>query len=163
MLELVLGSHGVPLNIYNKNSNIILLDSLNKRIDFLNEVINLLKLHNVFAIHGRAEEIAKDNKYREKFDLSVSRAVAPMNVLLEYMLPFVKLGGKCICMKGANIEELEYSKKALDILGGKIIKVEEFNLPETDIKRNNIIIEKIKPTPTIYPRKAGKPSKQPIM
>ncbi len=157
------GFPGIPLKIWNQNVEITLLDSLNKRVLFLKEVIKKLELKKINAIHGRAEEIAIKEQFREKYDIAVSRAVAPMNVLLEYMLPFVKIGGKCICMKGPNIEELENSKKALKILGGKVIKIEELNLPETEIKRNIIIIEKEKKTPKQYPRKAGKPSKEPLI
>ena len=156
------GFPGIPLKIWNNNLEITLLDSLNKRIMFLEKVIEQLELNNIYTIHGRAEEMATKEQYREKYDFAVSRAVAPMNVLLEYMLPFVKVGGKCICMKGNNIEELEKCKNALEILGGKIVKIEEFYLPCTDIRRNNIIIEKIKETPSKYPRQSGKPSKDPI-
>ena len=156
------GFPGIPLKILNDDSEITLLDSLNKRIAFLNEMIKELELKKVQTIHGRSEDVAKQKDYREKYDVAVSRAVAPMNILVEYMLPFVKIGGKCICMKGANIDELEESKKAIDILGGKILSIEEIILPNSDIKRNNIIIEKIKNTPEQFPRKAGTPSKQPI-
>ena len=120
------GFPGIPLKIWNNNLEITLLDSLNKRIMFLEKVIEQLELNNIYTIHGRAEEMATKEQYREKYDFAVSRAVAPMNVLLEYMLPFVKVGGKCICMKGNNIEELEKCKNALEILGGKIVKIEEF-------------------------------------
>ena len=157
------GFPGIPIKIWNQDTEITLLDSLNKRVLFLKEIIKRLELKEINAIHGRAEEIAIKEQFREKYDIAVSRAVAPMNILLEYMLPFVKIGGKCICMKGPNIEELENSKKALEILGGKIIKIEELNLPETEIKRNIIIIEKEKKTPKQYPRKAGKPSREPLI
>ena len=157
------GFPGIPIKIWNKDTEITLLDSLNKRIMFLNEVINKLELKNIIAIHDRAENLATNEKHREQYDVVVSRAVAPMNILLEYMLPYVKVGGKCICMKGSNIKELGEAKKAIDILGGKLIKIEEFCLSDTDIKRNNIIIEKVKVTPKKYPRKAGMPSKEPIV
>ena len=139
------GFPGIPLKIVQENINMNLIDSLNKRITFLNEVVNKIELKNIVAIHSRAEDVAK------------------LNTLLEYMMPFIKVGGTCICMKGSNIEELEESKKAIEILGGKLEKVDEIVLPNTDIKRNNIIIKKIKNTPKEYPRKAGIPTKNPII
>lgn len=158
------GFPGIPLNLANKNLDITLVDSLNKRVKFLEEVIKKMKLSNINVIHARAEDIAKQNQYREHFDIATSRAVASLNILLEYLLPLVKCGGKCICMKGNNIkEEIEESRNALEILGGKIEKIEEIILPYTDIKRNIIIIKKIKKTPNKYPRKAGTPSKKPIV
>lgn len=157
------GFPGIPLKIINNNIHIDLVDSLNKRITFLNEVITKLELNDINAIHSRAEDLARIVKYRENYDIVVSRAVARLNILLEYMMPFVKVGGYCICMKGSNIEELEETKKAIDILGGKIEKVEEINLPNTDIKRHNIIIKKVKNISKEYPRKAGIPSKNPII
>lgn len=158
------GFPGIPLKIINPNLNITLVDSLNKRINFINMVKNYLNLTNIDIIHARAEEHAKQIKYREKYDIATSRAVASLNVLLEYLMPYVKIGGKCICMKGSNIdEELKESTKAIQILGGKIEKIEEITLPNTDIKRNIIIIKKEKQTPNSYPRKAGIPSKKPIV
>lgn len=156
------GFPGIPIAIINNNINITLLDSLNKRIKFLNNIIQKLELNNVIAIHGRAEDIAKLEEYREKFDIVTSRAVAPFNILLEYMLPFNKVNGKSISMKGSNIEEIENSSKALNELGGKIESIEKINLPNTEIQRNIIIIEKIKKTPNKYPRKAGVPKKEPL-
>ena len=157
------GFPGIPLNIVNNKANYVLLDSLNKRINFLNEVIEKEDLKNIIAIHDRVEEFGRNKKYREKFDIATSRAVAQLNVLLEYMLPLLKVGGICICMKGPNIEEeLENAKNALKILGGKIETVEKINLPQSDIVRNIIIIKKEKNTPGKYPRKAGTPSKEPI-
>lgn len=156
------GFPGIPIAIINNNINITLLDSLNKRINFLNNIIQKLELNNVIAIHGRAEDIAKLETYREKFDIVTSRAVAPFNILLEYMLPFNKVNGKSISMKGSNIEEIENSNKALNELGGKIESIEKINLPKTDVQRNIIIIEKIKKTPDKYPRKAGIPKKEPL-
>ena len=155
------GFPGIPLSIV-KEENITLLDSLNKRITFLEEVINKLELKNIKAIHARVEEFAKNKKERESYDIATSRAVAPLNVLLEYLLPLVKIGGKCICMKGSNIEEIEKAKNALKILGGEIEKIEKITLPESDIERNIIIVKKIKETPSKYPRKPGTPSKEPI-
>lgn len=158
------GFPGIPLKIVRKDLNVTLLDSLNKRIMFLDNVINNLDLKDISAIHGRAEEMGKNKKYREMFDYAISRAVANLTVLSEYMIPFVKLGGKSICMKGGNIkEELENSQKALGILGGNLIHVEEFNLLDTDIKRSLIIIEKCKITPIKYPRKPGTPVKEPLI
>ncbi len=158
------GFPGIPLKIVRKDLNVTLLDSLNKRIMFLDNVINNLGLKDISTIHGRAEEMGKNKKYREMFDYAISRAVANLTVLSEYMIPFVKLGGKSICMKGGNIkEELENSQKALGILGGNLIHVEEFNLLDTDIKRSLIIIEKCKITPIKYPRKPGTPVKEPLI
>lgn len=156
------GFPGIPIAIINNNINITLLDSLNKRIKFLNNIIQKLELNNVIAIHGRAEDIAKLEEYREKFDIVTSRAVAPFNILLEYMLPFNKVNGNSISMKGSNIEEIENSSKALNELGGKIESIEKINLPNTEVQRNIIIIEKIKKTPNKYPRKAGVPKKEPL-
>lgn len=156
------GFPGIPLNIVNNNVNYTLVDSLNKRINFLNEVIEEVELKNINAVHSRIEDFAKNNK--EIFDIATSRAVASLNILLEYLLPLVKVGGICICMKGSNAkEEIESASKALEILGGKIEKVEEITLPESDIVRNIIIVRKIKSTPNKYPRKAGTPSKEPIV
>lgn len=156
------GFPGIPVSIVKENTDIVLLDSLNKRINFLEEVKENLKLENITTIHGRAEEFGKNKNEREKYDIATSRAVAPLNILLEYLLPLVKVGGKAICMKGSNIEEIENAKNALEILGGKIEKIEEITLPNSDIKRNIIIVKKVKNTPSKYPRKAGTPSKEPI-
>lgn len=155
------GFPGIPLSIVN-NENITLLDSLNKRIIFLEEVINKLELTNIKAVHSRVEEFAKNKKEREMYDIATSRAVAPLNVLLEYLLPLVKIGGKCICMKGSNTEEIDEAKNALKILGGEIEKIERITLPNSDITRNIIIVKKVKNTPLKYPRKPGTPSKEPI-
>lgn len=156
------GFPGIPLSIVKENTDIVLLDSLNKRINFLEEVKENLKLENITTIHGRAEEFGKNKNEREKYDIATSRAVAPLNILLEYLLPLVKVGGRAICMKGANIEEIENAKNALEILGGKIEKIEEITLSNSDIKRNIIIVKKVKNTPSKYPRKPGTPSKEPI-
>lgn len=158
------GFPGIPLKIADETLDITLLDSLNKRILFLDNVIEKLKLNNIKTIHSRVEDAAINPQYREKYDIATSRAVAQLNVLLEYLLPLVKVGGKCICMKGGNVEEeLENSKKALEILGGKVEKIESFELPNSDIKRNIIIIKKVSHTPKAYPRKAGTPSKKPLV
>ncbi len=157
------GFPGIPLKIVLEKNEIKLLDSLNKRINFLNEVIEKLELKNIQAIHGRAEEFNKIDGNRESYDIVVSRAVAKLNVLLEYMLPFVKLNGRCICMKSADTaEELKEAENAIKILGGEIEKIDEITLKNTDIKRKIIVIKKINKTPNKYPRKAGTPTKEPI-
>lgn len=157
------GFPGIPLKIAREDVKLTLVDSLNKRILFLNEVIEKLGLQKVETLHFRAEEFGQNKKYRESFDIATSRAVANLSTLVEYLLPLVKAGGICICMKGSEInEELENSKKAIQVLGGRIEQVEEFTLPESDIKRNIVIIAKIKETPMRYPRKPGTPAKEPI-
>ena len=157
------GFPGIPIAIMKNNCNVTLLDSLNKRILFLNDVIEKIKLNNVEAIHGRAEEIGQNVKYREKFDISISRAVANLSTLVEYLIPLVKVGGRIICMKGPDSEdEIENAKFAINELGGRIEKIEKFKLPESDIDRTVIIIEKIKETNKKYPRKPGTPSKEPL-
>lgn len=157
------GFPGIPLKIVKPDLNITLLDSLNKRVNFLNEVVQKLKFEKIEAIHGRAEELGRNKKYRESFDIATSRAVANLSTLLEYLMPFVKVGGICICMKGPNIEiELKEAKKAIDELGGKIDKIDKFCLPDTDIERNIIIIKKISKIKDKYPRKVGIPAKSPI-
>ena len=156
------GFPGIPLKIFNEDIEFILVDSLNKRINFLEEVKQKLNINKLELVHSRIEDLAKNLKYREKIDIVVSRAVANLSVLSEYMLPFVKIGGFCICMKGPNIDdELENSKNAIKILGGKIEKVESLVLPG-NLERNIIIIKKEKETPNSYPRKAGIPSKKPL-
>lgn len=157
------GFPGIPLKIAEEEVEVTLLDALNKRLNFLNEVIQVLELSKIKTVHLRAEEAGKNKDLREKFNVSVSRAVAPLSTLVEYLLPLVKVNGKCICMKGSNIEEeIVNSQKAIEILGGKIEKIEEFTLPNSEIKRNIIIIRKLKETPSKYPRKPGTPSKEPI-
>ena len=157
------GFPGIPIKIAYPETKIVLLDSLNKRINFLNEVINKLELKDIKAIHGRAEEYGRNKEHRENFDIAVARAVAPLNILLEYLMPFVKVGGKCLCMKGSNIkEEIENSNNAIIQLGGNLKETEEFFIPNTDIKRRIIEISKIKETSNKYPRKAGTPSKDPL-
>ena len=158
------GFPGIPLKIISSDTNFTLVDSLNKRIIFLNEVCDKLKLDKIENIHARAEELAKYKNYREQYDIVTSRAVARLASLVEYMLPFVKVGGSCICMKGSNVEEeLNEAKNAIKILGGHIEKVDRFLLPESDIERNIVIIKKIKNTPSKYPRKPGTATKQPII
>jgi len=155
------GFPGVPLKIAFPNIKVVLLDSLNKRINFLNEVIEVLGLENIAALHGRAEDYGKDPEYREQFDYCVSRAVANMCSLSEYCLPFVKVGGSFIPYKSGNIdEELVNAKKAVFLLGGKIDKVEKFVLEEN--QRSFVFIKKEKNTGKKYPRKAGLPTKEPL-
>lgn len=157
------GFPGIPLKIMDEEIKITLLDSLNKRINFLNEVINQLDLKNIETIHSRVEEAGKNKKYRESFDIATARAVANLATLSEYMLPLVKVGGKSICMKGSEVsEELQNSKKAISILGGEIENIDNFQLPKSDMMRNIVIIKKVKATPNKYPRKPGTPSKEPI-
>lgn len=157
------GFPGIPLKIAFPNLKITLLDSLNKRIKFLNEVIDKLELDNIETIHGRAEDFAKDKKYRQAYDLCVSRAVANLSTLSEYCLPYVKTGGKFISYKSEKItDEMNAAKNAIKILGGNILGQVDFNLPDSDIYRNLFIIVKAKETPIKYPRKAGLPSKEPL-
>lgn len=157
------GFPGIPLKILRNDIELLLLDSLNKRIRFLTEVIDKLDLENVEAVHGRAEDFGKNPKYREKFDIVTSRAVASLNILSEYCLPFVKLGGYFIAMKGSEVdEEIKEAEKALKILGGSIENIEFVTLPNSNIEHSLIIIKKIKQTPKKYPRKAGTPKRMPL-
>ena len=157
------GFPGIPIKILRKDLKITLLDSLNKRIKFLDEVIKELGLENINAVHARIEEYAKNKQYREKYDVATSRAVANLTTLSEYMLPMVKIKGRAICMKGSEIsDEISKSKKSIKILGGEIVNIEEFTLPKSDNKRNLILIEKTENTPSKYPRKPGIPSKEPL-
>lgn len=158
------GFPAIPIKILNKNLDITLVDSLNKRVEFLKILVDELKLKNIKIIHSRAEDLSIKEEYREKYDIVLSRAVAAMNVLAEYLIPFAKLKGICICMKGKNYkEELKTSKKAIDLLGGKLEKPEEISLPGTEEQRTIIIITKQNYTPRQYPRKAGTASKTPIV
>ena len=157
------GFPGLALKIAYPNLRVTLLDSLNKRIQFLDAVIERLGLENVETIHGRAEDFAKPDKLREKFDLCVSRAVANLSTLSEYCLPFVKVGGQFISYKSEKIaEEMEAAEKAISVLGGRVVGQVDFKLPDSDIYRNLFMIEKGKATPGKYPRKAGLPGKEPI-
>lgn len=157
------GFPGIPLKIADPDLDVVLLDSLEKRIGFLDAVISELHIKGITAVHMRAEDAGMSQKFREKFDAVTARAVASLPVLLEYCLPLVRTGGIFIAMKGSSEEEVSISGKALDILGGKIEEVKEFTLPETDIKRSLIIVRKLRQSPTKYPRKAGKPSKEPLV
>ncbi len=157
------GFPGIPLKIVFPHLKVVLLDSLNKRINFLNTVIDELGLENISTIHGRAEDFAKKPEYREQFDLCVSRAVANLATLSEYCIPYVKKDGMFVPYKSGEIdEELEQSKKAVHVLGGKIQDVVKFQLPGTEIGRSFVKIRKIQNTAKKYPRKAGLPSKEPI-
>ena len=157
------GFPGLVLKIAFPQLEITLLDSLNKRIQFLDAVIQNLSLTGVETVHGRAEDFAKPEKLRECFDLAVSRAVSNLSTLSEYCLPFVKQGGYFISYKSEKIsEETEAAKNAITLLGGKIRKQVDFTLPDSDIYRNFLLIEKVTATPKKYPRKAGLPSKEPL-
>lgn len=158
------GFPGLPISLVHEDCEFSLVDSLNKRIIFLQEVISNIGINNVCTIHSRAEDFGRVKSFRESFDFVVSRAVAPLNVLLEYMLPVLKVGGVCICMKAFNIdEEVKSAKNACELLGGVIDSINEVTLPNTDITRKNIVIKKVKDTPFKFPRKAGLPSKEPLI
>lgn len=155
------GFPGIPLKIAFPHLRVTLLDSLQKRVGFLNEVIEELSLDNVEALHGRAEDFAKPGLLRECFDLCVSRAVANLSTLSEYCLPYVKVGGSFISYK-TDAGEMEQAKRAIEILGGDLREQKAFTLPDSDIHRNLIVIEKCRPTPNQYPRKAGTANKKPL-
>ena len=157
------GFPGIPLSLLYTKSDFTLLDSLNKRINFLQLVVDDLKIKNVELIHGRAEDYAKMDDYRQRYDIVISRAVADLPVLLEYALPFVKRGGFFIAYKGKNYNsEVNESTNALDLLGGEIVSEFHFNLPLIYDERHFLIVEKVKDTPFRYPRKPGKASKNPL-
>lgn len=158
------GFPGVPLKIAFPHLEACLLDSLKKRVNFLEETFDLLKLTDITAVHGRAEEYAKNKAYRESFDLCVSRAVSNLATLSEYCLPYVKVGGSFISYKSGTVqEEAEQAEKAVKILGGKIRDVVYFSIPDSEIQRSLVVIEKVKSTPGKYPRKAGTPLKEPLV
>ena len=158
------GFPGVPLKIAFPHLEACLLDSLKKRVNFLEETFDLLKLTDITAVHGRAEEYAKNKAYRESFELCVSRAVSNLATLSEYCLPYVKVGGSFISYKSGTVqEEAEQAEKAVKILGGKIRDVVYFSLPDSEIQRSLVVIEKVKSTPGKYPRKAGTPLKEPLV
>lgn len=157
------GFPGLPLAIMRDDVNVLLLDSLNKRINFLNEVTNKLGLKNITTLHGRAEEVSRKKEYREGFDIATSRAVANMSVLSELCLPYVKVGGYFIALKGPSIdEELNEGRNAIGTLGGKLEDIVKVNIEGTDLNHNLVIVKKIKNTPEVYPRKASSISKKPI-
>ena len=157
------GFPGIPLKIVFPELKITLLDSLNKRVGFLNDVIDELNLNDIEAIHGRAEDIARDKTYRASYDIAVSRAVANLSTLSEYCLPYVKIGGEFIPYKSGEIEEeLQDAKGAVFLLGGKVESCENFDLPGSDIHRSLVRIKKVGGCPKKYPRKAGMPTKTPL-
>lgn len=155
------GFPGIPLKIVFPELKITLLDSLNKRVGFLNDLIEELNLNNIEAIHGRAEDIARDKAYRASYDIAVSRAVANLSTLSEYCLPFVKIGGKFVSYKSGDCaDEVDNAKAAIQLLGGKINKIDEFSYSNNS--RSFIVIDKVMNTSNKYPRKAGLPSKKPL-
>lgn len=157
------GFPGLPLKICLQNIKLTLLDSLNKRINFLQEVSNTVNLKDVEFIHGRAEDFGKNSDYREQYDVATARAVAGLPILMEFCVPFVKIGGYFVCLKGPNANlELEGSKMAMDILGLEFVEKIDIELPNEELKHNILVFKKIKNTPEKYPRKAGKPAKSPI-
>lgn len=157
------GFPGIPLKIAFPELEITLMDSLNKRILFLQEVIDALGLKKVSAVHGRAEEMASNATHRQQYDLCVSRAVSNLAVLTEYCLSFVKKGGLFVSYKSADSDaEIQEGKKAISILGGKLTSVDKFQLPDSDLRRALVCIKKVKDTPKKYPRKAGTPAKLPL-
>ena len=157
------GFPGIPLKIVRDDISLTLLDSLNKRVSFLSDTVKKLGLNDVSCVHGRAEDMGKDEFMRESFDIATSRAVADLSVLLEYTLPFVKVGGYAVLLKGSNYkEETDGAENALLVLGGEIENVFEIVLPFTDITHSVLLIKKIKETPLKYPRKAGTALKKPL-
>lgn len=157
------GFPAIPLKIIYPNLKITMIDSLNKRIKFLDEVVNRLKLTNIVALHGRAEDYAREKEHREVYEVVVSRAVANLSTLSEYCLPYTKIGGSFIAYKSEKIsEEINLAKKAIELLGGKIEKQVDYELLDTGMYRNLCDIRKVKATSNKYPRKAGLPSKEPL-
>ncbi len=157
------GFPGLVMKIAVPSLKITLLDSLEKRLDFLRCVCDELNLSDVIFVHARAEDAGKDKNYREKYDIATARAVANMSTLAEYLLPFVKIGGRCIALKGPLAdEELENAGKAVNILGGKIEKTINAEIPFTELKHKIVCVKKARPCPKMYPRKAGTPAKKPI-
>ncbi|MFZ5353905.1 MAG: 16S rRNA (guanine(527)-N(7))-methyltransferase RsmG [Bacillota bacterium] len=158
------GFPGVPVKLLKKDIKLTLLDSLNKRITYLNDAAVKLGLESVSMVHARAEEAGADKRYREKYDIALSRAVAAMNVLTEYCMPFVRVGGFFLCQKGPGYaDEMNEAANAIKILGGEVEEVKEYILPFSDIKHYIVVIKKISETPTKYPRKPGKPASDPIV
>ena len=156
------GFPGVPLKIAVPSLNLTLVDSLNKRVGFLNHIVEELKLTDVTCLHARAEDVGRMANHREQYDFCTSRAVAYLNVLAEYCLPLCKVGGCFIAMKGDVDEELEASERAIEKLGGKVEAVKSIDLPGTDAPRNIVVIRKVKPTPKTYPRVHAKMVKAPL-
>ena len=157
------GFPGIPIKIMNPDCNVTLLDSLNKRVRFLDNVIGSLGLKNTNTIHGRAEDVSHEKDFRGKFDFSLSRAVANLSTLSEYCIPFLKNGGRFIAYKSdKSEEEINKSKNAIKTLGSRICAVKDITIPESDINRRFIIIENVRPVDDKYPRKAGIPEKKPL-
>ncbi|WP_101773892.1 16S rRNA (guanine(527)-N(7))-methyltransferase RsmG [Peptostreptococcus faecalis] len=157
------GFPGFPYKICNPTLKLTLLDSLNKRINFLKAVGEGLEFEDIEYVHGRAEDIAKDKNHREKYDISTARAVANLPVLLELCVPYVKIGGFFICLKGPNVDkELSEAKKAMNILGVEMVEKIDVSLPDEELNHNILVFKKIKKTPNKYPRKAGTPAKSPL-
>ena len=157
------GFPGLPLRICLENSKVTLLDSLNKRINFLSEVCTSINVDDIELIHGRAEHFGKDEKYREQYDIATARAVAGLPILMEFCVPFIKVGGYFVCLKGPNADtELEESRKAMEVLGLEFVEKIDVELPEIELKHNIVVFKKVNSTPAKYPRKAGKPVKSPI-
>ena len=156
------GFPGIPLKIINKEKKFVLVDSVNKKLNIIRALKEELDFNNLEIIHSRAEDLAIKKEYREMFDVAVTRAVSNLSTILEYMLPFIKIGGIAICMKGPNYEkELEEGKKAIEVLGGEFKEVKKIDV-DNEMERNVIIIKKIKNTPQKFPRGQGKPLKEPI-
>ncbi len=156
------GFPGIPIKILNPNLKVTLIDSVNKKLNVIRDLAEKINLENLEIIHTRAEDLANNFKYREMYDIAITRAVSNFSTILEYMLPFVKIGGYAICMKGPNFQdELEEARGAIEVLGGKIDKIESLNVNE-ELERNIIVVKKIKQTPKKYPRGQGKPLKEPI-
>lgn len=157
------GFPGLPLKICLKDIKLTLLDSLNKRINFLQEVSNSVNLEDIEFIHGRAEDFGKNPEYREQYDVATARAVAGLPILMEFCVPFVKVGGYFVCLKGPNANlELEESKAAMDVLGVEFVEKIDVELPNEELRHNILVFKKVRNTPEKYPRKAGKPAKSPI-
>jgi len=158
------GFPGLPIKIAQRGISLTLVDSLNKRINFLNEVVSALRLDGVETVHSRAEELGVNEKYREAYDVCVSRAVANLATLCELCMPFVKVGGLFVSLKGRKAEEeLASAKRAIELMGGEFVSMQPYDLSDTDLNHNIVIIKKISHTPTKYPRKAPKPSKEPLI
>ena len=157
------GFPSVPLKILKPGLKVTIVDSLQKRLNFLKDLISELGLTDVELVHGRAEDVGQNKLYRERFDIVTARAVARMSVLSEYCLPLVKKDGYFVALKGPKAEdELDDGKKALEVLGGKLIKDEELTLPESEEERTLVLVQKVKSTPKKYPRQAGTPRRKPI-
>jgi len=157
------GFPGIPLKVAMHELEVTLLDSLRKRVSFLDAVCETLGLSGIMTLHSRAEDAGRSKMYREKFDVATARAVAPLPILCEYCMPFVKIGGIFLAMKGNVEDEAEASKKAIVSLGGTLETLHHFTLPGTDMNRSIIVIRKVRATPAKYPRQAGKPEKEPIL